>query len=105
MSNASPFLHPDFVADALHLQGNSGAQLSLTTTADDTSALPGGIYAIWSTVDCYVSVHPTDATGVTTANGYLLRAGNTEQLYVPHNSLIGGIVAGGTGTLNYHKIG
>lgn len=90
-------------SDAVQLSGNAQGTLSLSTTAADTAALSGGIYDVWSDVDCYIKV-ATVADDVTTSTGYLLRTGNTMPIIVPDQEVIGGIVASGTGTLSYHKV-
>jgi hypothetical protein len=90
--------------DSLDLENNSAATLALSTSAAQSAALTEGVYDIWcSTGDCFVRVAPT-ATGVTAANGYLLRASITIRVRVREGSKIGAIVASGTPTLSYHKV-
>lgn len=91
------------VSDAISLSGHSQGTVSLSTTAAQSAALTGGVYDIWSDVDCYIKVAAT-ANGVTTSTGYLLRANNTIPILVSDQEKLGGIVASGTGTLSYHRV-
>lgn len=101
--------NPEFVnksttmTDAISLSGNAQGTVSITTAAAQSSALAGGIYDVWSDVDCYIKVNAT-ANDVTTSTGYLLRANNTIPLIVPNQEKLGGIVSAGTGTLYYHRV-
>jgi hypothetical protein len=86
------------------LQGNSQSTLSISGTAAQTSAfVEDGYYDIWSDVDAFIKIAPT-ASDVTTGNGYPVFA-NT---IVPNVMvLVGdkiGAIAGGAGTLRYHKV-
>lgn len=96
---------PNPEALAIVLSGNTqGTPLSVSGAAAQTAALDGGLYDIWSDVDVYLKV-ATIANDVTTATGYLLRANNTVALLIPQDlEKIGGITAGGSGTLSYHKV-
>lgn len=98
MNNAQNYRTSDY-AD---LWNNEQAQVSISGTADQTPELPEGIYDVWTDVDCYIKVDE-DASGVTTSNGYLLRADNTIPIYVRSGHKIG--VIGTSGTLSYHRIG
>lgn len=91
------------VSDAISLSGNAQGTVSLSTTAAQSAALTGGVYDVWSDVDCYIKVAAT-ANDVTTSTGYLLRANNTIPIIVPDQEKLGGIVASGTGTLSYHRV-
>lgn len=91
------------VSDAISLSGNAQGTVSLSTTASQSAALTGGVYDVWSDVDCYIKVAAT-ANDVTTSTGYLLRANNTIPIIVPDQEKLGGIVASGTGTLSYHRV-
>ncbi len=91
------------VTDGIALSGNAKATVSLSTTAAQSAALTGGIYDVWSDVDCYIKINAT-ANDVTTSTGYLLRANNTVPIIVPDQEKIGGILASGTGTLSYHRV-
>lgn len=90
--------------DAVDIYGYARVDVSTSTTAAQSAALEEGIYDIWAGVDTYIKVHTT-ANDVTTSNGYLLRANNTMPIYVRGNHKIGGILASGTGTLSYHRVG
>lgn len=91
--------------DSLDLENGAATTLALSTSAAQTAALSEGIYDVWCTTaaDMFISVGPT-ATGVTTANGYLVRSGTTARVRVREGSKIGAIVASGTPTLAYHKV-
>ncbi|MBK8871601.1 MAG: hypothetical protein IPN19_11315 [Elusimicrobia bacterium] len=86
------------------LQGNSQAALSISAVAAQTSAFTeAGYYDLWSDVDAYIKIAPT-ANNVTTGNGYLIRANTT---YPNIMVLVGdkiGAIAGGAGTLSFHKV-
>ena len=88
------------------LENNSAGTLALSTSADQTAVLPEGLYDVWcsSAADIFIRVAPT-ATGVTTANGYLVRSGGSARVRIRGASRIGGIVGSGTPTLVYHKVG
>lgn len=101
----NPMRTPNRAADCINLSGNAQATLSVSTTAADTAALPGGLYDLWCDVDVYIKV-ASAADDVTTSTGYLLRANTTlPNVYIPNAEVIGGILASGTGTLSYHKVG
>lgn len=91
------------VSDAVSLSGYSQGTVSLSTVAAQSAALTGGVYDIWSDVDCYIKIAAT-ANDVTTSTGYLLRANNTIPIIVPDQEKLGGIVASGTGTLTFHRV-
>lgn len=86
------------------LQGNSQGALSVSGTAAQTSAfVEDGYYDIWCDVDAFIKIAPT-ADNVTSGTGYPVFA-NT---IVPNVMiLVGdklGAIAGGAGTLRYHKV-
>lgn len=91
------------VADYIDISGEAQAQLSTSTTADQTPALDGGIYDVWSTADAYIKVAEV-ADDVTTSTGYLLRANTTVPVRVPQGQKIGAILGSSTGTLSFHKV-
>lgn len=90
------------VSDAVNLFGNAAATLSISAAAAQTDVLTAGIYDVWATVDCYLKV-ATTANDVTTANGYLVRSGTTVSVVIPTGCKLGAI-AGGAGTLSYHRV-
>lgn len=95
------------VTDSIALSGNARTTVALSTTAAVSAALAGGVYDVWCDADCYLRVATSTlhtSTPVTTAIGYLLRAGNTVPLIIPDQERIGGIVSVGTATLSYHKV-
>lgn len=96
--------HPEFVTDPVDIEGYEAGTVSLSTTAAASAALEEGIYDVWADVDCYIRLSAAP-TAVTTSNGYLMRVGNTMPYLVKNGSKIGAIVASGTGTLKYHKVG
>lgn len=91
------------VADVVALENFAAVTLAVSGVAAQTAALTLGVYDVWCTVDVYVKVHTT-ANDVTVANGYLIRAGTTIPLRVLEGRKIGAI-AGGAGTLSYHRTG
>ena len=86
------------------LQGNSQGALSVSGSAAQTSAFTeDGYYDLWSDVDTWIKIAPT-ASDVTSGNGYLIRANTT---YPNFMVLVGdkiGAIAGGAGTLRFHKV-
>lgn len=97
------FQHGEFVTDAIDIEGLAQATLAVSASEAATAALTEGIYDVWCDVDVWLKVGTT-VTGVTSSNGYLLRANNTVPLFVRDQSKIGAI-AGGNGTLRFHKVG
>ena len=86
------------------LQGNQQGSLSISGSAAQTSAFTQeGYYDIWTDVDTYIKIAPV-ADDVTTGTGYLIFA-NT---MIPNVAIfVGdkiGAIAGGSGTLRYHKV-
>ena len=93
-----------FVSDVIRIGGYAQQTLSLSTTAAQTGQLREGIYDLWCDEDCYIKC-AADSSDVTTSNGYLLRANNTIPIAIERNERLGGIVASGTATLSYHRVG
>lgn len=80
--------------------------VTISTVAAQTAALgatlpSGGVYDVLATVDCYIRV-AEDASGVTTANGYVLLAGNVVAIFVPSGFKIG-VISTQSGTLYVHR--
>lgn len=97
------FNYPDSLA-VRDIEGNAAAVLAVTGTAADVDDLSEGVYAIWSDVDCWIKIHPTDASNVTVANGYFIDGGATPvPFFVRNLSHLGGI-AGGACNISYHKV-
>ena len=93
------------VSDPVSIENNvQGTPLSISAVGAQTAALPIGVYDLWSDVDCWIKIHQTLASDVTSSTGYLLRANNTVAFNVRDQRVIGAI-AGGAGTLRYHKVG
>lgn len=85
------------------IKNNSQSQLSVSGVAAQTPVLTeAGMYDVWSDVDVYLKVGPT-ANDVTTSTGYLLRANTTIPIKADDGDKIGAI-AGGAGTLCFHKV-
>jgi len=83
---------------------NSAAgTLAVSAVAAQTAVLPEGQYHVWCSVECFIKVGAT-ANDVTAANGYIVRADTTVAVPVRPGHRIGAI-AGGAGTLSYHKVG
>lgn len=89
--------------DAVDISGRAQVSVAISGTATQSAALSAGIYDLWATVDCYVKV-AADANGVTTATGYLLRAGNTVPFVVPEQQKIGAITSGAAGSIAFHRV-
>ncbi len=99
-----------FTQNPVNIQGFRGATLAVSVVGATTGALEGGTYDVSCDVDVFIRVagasatdSPDRAQDVTTANGYKIAAGNTVAVLVPLNSSIGAI-AGGAGTLCYHRV-
>lgn len=86
------------------LVGFSQATLSVSSTAAQTAALDAGVYDVWcDDCDVYLKIAAT-ANAVTTSTGYKLATGSMVSLYVPSGGYkLGGITAGVSGTLRYHR--
>lgn len=86
------------------LQGNAQGTLSVSGTADHTpSFAKEGYYDIWCDVDVWIKIAPT-GNDVTTSTGYLVRNNTTiSNVMIKSGDRIGAI-AGGAGTLRYHKV-
>lgn len=86
------------------LGGNSQGALSISSSAAETAAFTTrGLYDMWCDVDVYLKFGSGTVTDVTSGNGYLLRANTTIPFILDENEKIGAI-AGGAGTLRYHKV-
>lgn len=93
----------NFLCIGAKLKSNSQGQLSVSAAAAETAAFAtSGLYDVWCDVDVYLKVD-TSTTDVTTATGYLLRANTTIPIVIGIGDKLGGI-AGGAGTLRYHKV-
>lgn len=91
--------------NSINIQGNSVASLSVSGTGTQTNTrLSPGIYDIWCDIDVFIKVDRATASDVTTANGYKIVAGNVVPVQITSDSFLGAI-AGGAGTLKYHKVG
>ena len=89
--------------NSAYIDGRSQKQLAFTTSAAQTPLLDVGIYAVWSDVDCYIKTDSTDASGVTTSTGFIVRANAPVlPLRLSKPSRIGAIGAA-SGTLSYHQ--
>ncbi len=98
------FDHGTRINDAIDISGSAAATLAVSTSAAHTTNPVGeGLYDVWCTVDVYIKTAVT-ANDVTTANGYLIRQNTTKKVAVRSDERIGAI-AGGAGTLSYHKVG
>lgn len=100
----NPRHSPNRVTDCVHLAGESQDNFSTSTTAAQSAALAGGVYDVWAAEDTYIKVAAT-ANDVTVATGYLIPANQIIPVYVPKDHKIGGILATGTGTLRFHRVG
>lgn len=93
-----------YFPSALDIKDNTQQTVLLSTSGAQSTSLGVGIYAVDSDVACFIKVG-SPASDVTAANGFPLYANTQLLLLVRENDRIGGIVAGGTGTLRYHKVG
>jgi len=97
------------ITDAVYLQNYSQVNFAISGAGAQSAALTvdtisgAAIYDVWSDVDCYIKI-ATTASNVTTATGYLLRAGNSVAIIVPTDSKIGAITSGAAGTISYHRV-
>ena len=85
------------------IQGQSQAQLSVSTSEASTGALDAGIYDVWSDVEAYIKIG-TNASGVTSSTGYVIYAGVVVTFEIDAGETINAIALGG-GTLSYHRVG
>lgn len=86
------------------LTGNTQQQLAVSGTAAETPILLGGRYDIWATVDVHVKTGAV-VSGVTTSNGYLIRAGETLAGVEIEDRCKIGAISIVAGTLSYYKVG
>lgn len=98
-------LHFLKVADLIDIRGRSQGLLPFTNAANQTAALTEGFFDLWSDQDCYIAVSASNALGVTSSNGYLLRATNTIPVKIREGDLLGAIRSATNGTVSYHQIG
>lgn len=96
--------HGARVHDAIQLEDNAGVTVALSNVGAQSAALPEGLYDIAATAECFVKIHATLASDVTTANGYRLIGNVTVTVEVRRNSVIGAILAAGTATLYIHRV-
>jgi hypothetical protein len=99
--------HGERVYDGVYIGGAVG-ELSLTTTAAQTAALNEGLYDIMATADAFVKTGATanDVTTSSTGVGRKIAAGVwLPNVRVDEGMKLGGIVASGTATLYYQKVG
>jgi hypothetical protein len=93
------------VSNVIRLTGRTrGTDINISSSVQETPVLPEGIYDVWSTVDCYISTGVSNS-GLTTSNGYLLRAGNTVSVELDgeNKEKIG--VRGTSGVFSFHQVG
>jgi hypothetical protein len=95
---------PQIVTDPVQIEGYSQGTVSISGTGAQSAALEIGQYDLWSDVDCWIKIAEGTASDVTSSTGYLLRANNTITFDIRDQRKIGAI-AGGAGTLRYHKVG
>ncbi len=95
----------DRVSDYVDIEGSSQQTLAVSTSAAATSGLPEGIYDVKCDVNAYIKVGNGTVTDVTSSTGYELLANNVIPVFIRNGSKIGVILASGTGTLKYHKVG
>ena len=92
-----------FTKDCIDIDGFEQRTLAVSAVAAETPVLQEGVYDVWCSVDVFIRVGIV-ATGVTTANGYKITAGNVVAVKVPDGRKLGAI-AGGAGTLSFHRVG
>lgn len=90
------------IVDVSRVADVSLSSVAAVSVALEGTRVPGNTFDILATVDCFIAVS-ADPSGVTTANGYPLMAGNTVSLYVPKGYKIGAITSGSTGTMYIHR--
>jgi hypothetical protein len=93
------------VTDLADIFGFARVDLSISSSAAQTAALPEGRYDIWSDIDCFIKISTDATTGLTTSTGYLLRANNTVTFFVRDDHKIGAVTASASGTLSAHRVG
>jgi len=93
-------------AFATTIKGNSQGALSVSGTGAQTSPFAAGadgVYDLWCDVDVWIKVSQATASDVTSGTGYLIRANTTIPVKFDDGDKLGAI-AGGAGTLRYHKV-
>lgn len=95
------------ITDAARINGHSRVDVAISAVATQTGVLTEGIYDVWADVDCWLKMAITanDVTSAAGANtGYMLKANNAVTFDIHGGDRIG-VVAGGSGTLSYHRVG
>lgn len=97
-------------ASVLDIENSSRMELiiGIVSPANTTGALDKGIYDLTPTVDCYVKVHATDATGVLIAagaNGGYLHLANVGLQYRIAQGRRVGVIGATAGILHIHRTG
>lgn len=90
----------------VNLEGHSAQNLAVSATAASAQILEPGVYAVWATVDTSIKVaqSDTEAESLTVATGFPITASSPVMpVRITRASYLGAI-AGGSGTLYYHKI-
>ena len=95
------------IENAINIQGQRPQTITLSDTeAVSDTPLMVGIYAVWSDVDCKISIDQTSeaALTVTISDGFPIKADNPVLPFrVASPSYISGIAAG-AGTLYYQRV-
>lgn len=89
--------------DIAVLQGRSQSNFAISATAAQSPVLSGGVFDVWSDVDCWLKVGPDATTGLTSSTGYVLFANGVISIDVRAGDKIGAI-AGAAGTLRFHQV-
>ena len=97
--------HTNDVSDLIDIAGRAQASFAYTNAAADADDLAEGIYDVWATTDCYIKVHPTDASDVAANTGYILFANQVIPVLIGYQHHLGAIRSATNGTLYYHQIG
>ncbi len=93
----------ELVSDPVDIEGWSQRTFPISGTANASGSLRGGIYDVWSDVDCFVKVDE-EAKNVTATTGYPLMANNVVPFLVRQGRRIGAVTAGASGVLRFHCV-
>ena len=96
--------HPTVVSDIIDIKGFTRTDLAYATAATQSAVIGEGFFDVWADSACYIEVSAT-TTGLTTGNGYLLRANNTISVRMRLGDKLAAMMVTASGTLSWHKIG
>lgn len=90
-------------ADVVDIEGHAQIMKTVAVAADQTAALPAGIYDVFVTVETYIKV-AAEAADVTVNTGYPVPVNGSVAVIVAEGRKIG-FIGSGAGVLRAHRVG